>query len=215
MHNIPTLHSTKPVTCHPIPSVWDVPNVSKVVYPMGHFPVWESFQIGHQSRHFTFSLGLEKSNGIFWQLKSDLKETQSKKPGRVTDTTSEQAKRPLLEDFPPGKNKQTKKDGCTTATSEEFYLIISASQLQLSLMHNGWAKELISHLSLRNSQLFGKGHILKADNAKVCKTHSYKTKKFTAYNRKNVLASQFSPEFIAINWSYPSMLLVVNRNFLV
>lgn len=78
MHNIPTLHSTKPVTCHPIPSVWDVQSVSKVVYPMGHFPVWESFQIGHQSRHFTFSLGLEKSNGIFWQLKSDQGDSEQK-----------------------------------------------------------------------------------------------------------------------------------------
>lgn len=68
---------------------------------------------------------------------------------------------------------------------------------------------------LKKSPPLGKGHILKADCTKVRKTQSYKTSMFTAQNRKNILVSQFSPEFIAINQSCPSMLLVVNRNFLV
>lgn len=95
----------------------------------------------------------------------------------VIYNTSEQSEGPLLEDFPPVKKKR---DECSAATSssEEFYLIISAPRLQHSLMNVGWAKERISHLSLRNPQPLDKGHILRADHTKVHKTHSYKTNKF-------------------------------------
>lgn len=149
----------------------------KLVYTMGRFPAWESFQVGHKSCHFTFPLGLEKSNGFFWQLKSDQGDTEQKPRESLTPPQSWWNSL-SWRTFP-----QEKKKGWMLNChqwSEEFYLIISAPQLQRSLMHVGWAKEWISHLSLRNPQSFGKGHILKADHTKVCKTHSYKTNKFTA-----------------------------------
>jgi len=96
------------------------------------FTPWDAFQ---SEKAFKLAIkavtllslwALKRATGPFdnWSL---IKETQSNNPG-VTDTTLEQVKQPLLEDFLPGK----KRDGCSTATCGMKNFVWSSQHLGYS-----------------------------------------------------------------------------------